>query len=42
LKVLAIIGMASILGMILSVVGAAGPSYKAAKLPPAEAMRVEV
>lgn len=42
LKVLAIMGMASILGMILSVIGAAGPSYKAAKLPPAEAMRVEV
>lgn len=42
LKVLAIIGMASIVGMILSVIGAAGPSYKAAKLPPAEAMRVEV
>ena len=30
------------LGMILAVLGAAGPSWRAAKLPPAEAMRVDV
>ncbi|GIX06774.1 MAG: hypothetical protein KatS3mg115_1177 [Candidatus Poribacteria bacterium] len=31
-----------IVGMILAVIGAAGPAYRAAKLPPVEAMRVEV
>ena len=30
------------IGIALSILGAIGPSYKAAKLPPAEAMRVEV
>jgi len=42
LKILAIIAAACLLGVILSVIGAAGPAYKAAKMPPAEAMRVEV
>ena len=42
LQTLAIIGIASIIGMILAVIGAAGPAYQAAKMPPAEAMRVEV
>lgn len=42
LSILAIIGWASLLGMVLAVIGAAGPAYSAAKMPPAEAMRVEV
>ena len=42
LMVLAYMGIACILGIILAVVGAAGPAYRAAKLPPAEAMRVEI
>jgi ABC-type antimicrobial peptide transport system permease subunit len=42
LQTLAIIGAACIVGMILAVIGAAGPAYQAAKMPPAEAMRVEV
>ena len=42
LSILTIIGWASLLGMILAVIGAAGPAYRAAKLPPAEAMRAEV
>ena len=33
---------ASVLGMLLAVVGAAFPAWRAAKLPPAEAMRAEV
>jgi ABC-type antimicrobial peptide transport system permease subunit len=41
-QTLAIIAAACIVGMILSVIGAAGPAYQAAKMPPAEAMRVEV
>ena len=32
----------SVLGMLLAVVGAAFPAWRAAKLPPAEAMRAEV
>jgi ABC-type antimicrobial peptide transport system permease subunit len=31
-----------IVGMILAVIGAAGPAFRAAKMPPVEAMRVEV
>ena len=42
LRVLMYMGIACVLGMILAVVGAAGPAYRAAQLPPAEAMRVEV
>jgi len=42
LRVLMYMGIACLLGMILAVVGAAGPAYRAAQLPPAEAMRVEV
>jgi len=42
LNVLGIIGIASLLGMVLAVIGAAGPAYSAAKMPPAEAMRSEV
>lgn len=42
LRVLMYIGIACILGMVLAVVGAAGPAYRAAQLPPAEAMRVEI
>jgi len=41
-QTLAIIAAACIIGMILAVIGAAGPAYQAAKMPPAEAMRVEV
>ncbi|MBC8229152.1 ABC transporter permease [bacterium] len=41
-QTLAIIGASCIVGMILAIVGAAGPAYQAAKMPPAEAMRVEV
>ncbi|HIE30371.1 TPA: FtsX-like permease family protein [Candidatus Poribacteria bacterium] len=41
-QTLAIIGVACIIGMLLAVIGAAGPAYQAAKMPPAEAMRVEV
>jgi putative ABC transport system permease protein len=42
LVVLMYMGIACILGMILAVVGAAGPAYRAAQLPPAEAMRADV
>jgi putative ABC transport system permease protein len=42
LRVLAYMGIACLLGMILAVIGAAGPAYRAAKLPPAEAMRSDV
>jgi len=31
-----------VVGMILAVIGAAGPAFRAAKMPPVEAMRVEV
>jgi len=41
LRILLWIVLASILGMILAVIGAAGPAYRAAKMPPSEAMRVE-
>ncbi len=33
--------LACVVGMILAILGAIGPSYRAAKLPPAEAMRVD-
>ncbi len=42
LRVLIVLFFACLIGMILAVLGAAGPAYRAAKLPPAEAMRVEV
>ncbi|MBD3184407.1 FtsX-like permease family protein [Candidatus Poribacteria bacterium] len=42
LGVLAYIGIACILGMVLAVIGAAGPAYRAAQLPPADAMRVDL
>ncbi len=42
LQVLMWMGIACLLGMVLAVIGAAGPAYRAAQLPPAEAMRVEV
>lgn len=42
LRVLMYMGIACLLGMVLAVLGAAGPAYRAAQLPPAEAMRVEV
>ncbi|MBM3239934.1 FtsX-like permease family protein [Candidatus Poribacteria bacterium] len=41
-QTLVIIAVACIIGMLLAVIGAAGPAYQAAKMPPAEAMRVEV
>ena len=41
-RTLVIIAVACVIGMILAVIGAAGPAYQAAKMPPAEAMRVEV
>jgi ABC-type antimicrobial peptide transport system permease subunit len=42
LGVLAYMGIACLLGMVLAIIGAAGPAYRAAQLPPAEAMRVEI
>jgi putative ABC transport system permease protein len=42
LGVLMYMGIACLLGMVLAIIGAAGPAYRAAQLPPAEAMRVEV
>ena len=42
LPVLMYVGIACVLGMILAILGAAGPAYRAAKLPPADAMRVEL
>lgn len=33
--------LACVVGMILAILGALGPSYRAAKLPPAEAMRAD-
>jgi len=41
LKIILIVISASILGMLLSVIGASLPAYRAAKMPPSEAMRVE-
>jgi ABC-type lipoprotein release transport system permease subunit len=40
--VLMYMGIACLLGMVLAVVGAAGPAYRAAQLPPADAMRVDI
>ena len=42
LPVLQIILAGCLLGMVLAVIGAAFPAWRAAKLPPAEAMRTEV
>jgi putative ABC transport system permease protein len=42
LRVLMYMGVACILGMLLAIIGAAGPAYRAAQLPPAEAMRVDI
>lgn len=42
LGVLMYMGIACLLGMVLAIIGAAGPAYRAAQLPPAEAMRVEI
>lgn len=42
LGVLMYMGIACLLGMLLAIVGAAGPAYRAAQLPPAEAMRAEL
>jgi ABC-type lipoprotein release transport system permease subunit len=42
LRILMYMGIACLLGMILAIIGAAGPAYRAAQLPPAEAMRVDV
>ncbi len=42
LRILMYMGIACILGMILAIIGAAGPAYRAAQLPPADAMRVEI
>ena len=42
LGVILIIVIGCLLGMILSVIGAAFPAWRAAQLPPAEAMRTEV
>lgn len=41
-QVLMYMGIACVLGMILAIVGAAWPAYSAAKMPPADAMRVEI
>ena len=40
--VLMYMGIACVLGMLLAILGAAGPAYRAAQLPPAEAMRSDV
>ncbi|MXY99949.1 ABC transporter permease [Candidatus Poribacteria bacterium] len=42
LGVIVIILLGCILGMILAVIGSSFPAWRAAKLPPAEAMRTEV
>lgn len=42
LRVLMYMGVACLLGMLLAIIGAAGPAYRAAQLPPADAMRVEI
>lgn len=39
--VLGWMALACVVGMILAILGALGPSYRAAKLPPAEAMRAD-
>jgi ABC-type lipoprotein release transport system permease subunit len=41
LRILLVVVVASILGMILSVIGAAVPALRAARMHPSEAMRVE-
>ena len=40
--ILMYMGIACILGMILAIIGAALPAYKAAQLAPADAMRTEI
>ncbi len=40
--VLMYMGIACVLGMILAIIGAAIPAYRAAQMPPAEAMRTDV
>jgi ABC-type antimicrobial peptide transport system permease subunit len=42
LGVLKVILLGCVLGMILAVIGASFPAWRAAQLPPAEAMRTEV
>jgi putative ABC transport system permease protein len=42
LHVLVYMGVACLLGMLLAIIGAAFPAYRAAQLPPADAMRVEI
>ncbi len=42
LGILMYMGIACILGMILAIIGAALPAYKAAQLAPADAMRTEI
>lgn len=42
LPILMYMGIACLLGMVLAIIGAAIPAYRAAQLPPADAMRVEV
>ena len=42
LGVIVVILLGCILGMILAVIGSSFPAWRAAKLPPAEAMRTEV
>ena len=40
--VLIYMGIACLLGMVLAIIGAAGPAYRAAQLQPVDAMRVEI
>jgi ABC-type antimicrobial peptide transport system permease subunit len=40
--VLPVVVAGCVVGMFLAVIGAAGPALRAAKMPPVEAMRVEV
>ena len=42
LGIIVVILLGCLLGMVLSVIGAAFPAWRAAQLPPAEAMRTEV
>ena len=42
LGIIVLIVLGCLLGMVLSVIGAAFPAWRAAQLPPAEAMRTEV
>lgn len=42
LGIIVLILLGCVLGMVLSVIGAAFPAWRAAQLPPAEAMRTEV